>query len=210
MTLASAFKSVDDYRLPVLFSAGAHPSNVIPVGGAVVTLVLTGFFLAALAVVAADLAVIMIVLRLKGVRRRVGRSAEREARKRAAQRLAAPEQERWQSLDALAARTESFNPRGREVERLLDTFLNVALAQQYAEQCTLGADVDETRSCEGAIGQIVAERKHAGRRAEHAVSRLRAQLDATAQRIRLACAVAVAEQCEASAELWLPDEHELE
>jgi hypothetical protein len=198
-------KSVDDYRLPVLVSAGAHPWNAVPAGGAAVTFMLAGFFLVALSVLAIDLALLFALVQLPGLRRRIGRLADRRARSRAAQRLGLSMQGEWQSLSSVAARTARFNPRRAEVETLLDQFLDVALTHHDARECADATAIDALRPLDGPAGELVEERRRVGERTERAIEALRSRLDETAQKIRLACDLAVAEECETGAELCLGD-----
>ena len=197
---ATALKCVNNYRRPTLLAACAHPLHAVPVGGAVLSLLLTGFFLTALAVIVIDLVALALIVPCRPIRRRLGRYEDRRARKRAAERLTVGMQREWDGLDAVARRTEPFNPRHREVELLLNTFLNVALTHHYASQC---ADSTVPKTSAAPNDDWSAERARASQRTERAIEALRRQLDATAHRIRLACDLAVAEQCEAGAELWV-------
>jgi hypothetical protein len=198
---ATAFKCVESYRRSILLTACAHPLHAVPVGGMLLVLLVSGFFLTALAVVALDLIGLVLLPPWRPLQRRIARCAERRARKRAAATLTTPVQRQWQSLDSAARRTEPFNPRRGEVESLLEAFLNIALAHHYARKCadTLAGHQSQ------AAGPLTEERVEAHRRAERAIEALGAELDATAERIQLACDRAVAEQCEAGVDLWLSE-----
>jgi hypothetical protein len=97
---------------------------------------------------------------------------------------------------------EPFNLRRGETEQLLDAYMNAALALQYATTCieVVTGDRHEQKSEEASV--LASERKKTVARSRQAVALLRAQLERTAQRIRLQCELAVADECEAGAELW--------
>src|SRR5437762_1546227 len=76
---AGAFRCVDDYRSPMVVTAGAHPLNAVPVGGALVVLLLTGFFLAASTLLFFDVLVLLAVLRSSQLRHQLSRRADRRA-----------------------------------------------------------------------------------------------------------------------------------
>lgn len=197
-----SFESVHDFRRPIVMAAGAHPWNVVALSLALLTLTLAGCFLLLLAALGADAVAMMALLRSRRMRRRLDRYDNRRARIRAADRLGLEERGEWQSLEQLVRRTAPFNSRQPEAETLLNSFVDVALVHRQMKDCADGVALD-TRSWQcGASPPLLDGRAQASRRATDAIAALRNQLDMTAQRIRLACEVAVAEHCEAGAELW--------
>ncbi len=202
---APKLKCVETYRRSILLTATGHPMHWLPVAGAVFSLVLAGWLLIALAILGLDLVALVLLLPLPPLRRRLGRYADQRARKRASQELELLAQCDWQSLDAVARRTEAFNPRRDEVDSLLNVFLNLALTHRCAKECADTTAMDVVKESDCPETALVVARRQAARRAQQAVEALQAQLDSTAQRIRLACDLAVAEQCEAVADLWLSD-----
>lgn len=187
----------------MLVAAALHPLNAVPVAGVAVVLMMLGLMLGVLSLLVANLVAVVAVLRWPQARQHLGRRIERRARQRAAERLGPAEQAEWRSLETLAQRTSRFNPRRAQVESLLDGFLNLALALRYARACADGGDTSLLlpRATEPHVRTMVEERALASRRAERAIRALRRKLEATEQLIRLACEVAIAEECEARADV---------
>jgi hypothetical protein len=159
--------------------------------------------LGVVALLVADLVAIVAVVRWPRARHRLVRRIDYKARQRAAERLGPAEQAEWRSLESLAHRTARFNPRRAEVDMLLDGFLDLALALRYARACADGGDTSLLlpRAAESHVRALVEERALASRRAERAIRSLRLKLEATEQLVRLACEVAIAEECEARADV---------
>lgn len=200
---ASGFGCVDDHRRPFLAAAG-HPGNAIPVGGVVVVLMMAGLLVAAAAIVGFDALAIFVGMQLPPIRRRVMQRASRAARQRAAQKLGPAARCEWQGLELMCRQTEAFNLRRGETEALLDSYLNTALALHYATSCLEVVTIDR-REVKGKGRETTAlahERERTVARTDQALAVLRAQLERIAQRIRLQCELAVADECEAGAELW--------
>jgi len=192
---------VDDYRRPILAAAG-HPGNAIPVGGVVVVLMMAGLLVAAAALVGIDALAIFLGMQLPPIRRRVMRRASRVARERAAQHLSPAARCEWQSLETMCRQIEAFNLRRGETEQLLDGYMNTALALHYATTCIEVVTGDRHEPKSGEAAALASERQQTVARTRQALGVLRAQLERTAQRIRLQCELAVADECEAGAELW--------
>ena len=198
-----ALARVNDDRQPMLVAAALHPLNAVPVAGFAVVLMMLGLMLGVLGVLVVDLVAIVACLRWPRARQGLGHHIDRKARQRAAERLGPAEQAEWRSLETLARRTARFNPRRAEVDTLLDGFLDLALALRYARACADGGDTSLLlpRATEPPLRALIEERALASRRAERAIRSLRLKLEATEQLVRLACEVAIAEECEARADV---------
>jgi hypothetical protein len=200
-----SFAQLDDFRQPLAAMAMFHPLNAIPLSAIAIMLLTMGSLVGALAMLLLDVAVVVMLLKWPPVRAKLCRRNHLRARRRAAEQLASQEQAEWRFVESLAHRTYRFNPRRRDLDDLLDTFLNVALTLTSARECAECAPDAVPHRCAPHVAPLVEKRELTARRTSRAIETLRNQLETTEQLIRLSCEVAIAEHCEAGVDLRLED-----
>ncbi len=198
---------VEDCRPSVPTVALLHPLNSVPLCGVGLVLLLAGALVPLGLLLVVDALVLLLALRLPALRRRFGALAVQRARRRAAERLGQPERAEWESLRALVLRTQPLQSRRAEVEGLLTTYINVALALTRARQSLDATEAVELTRRESsrddeAQAALTRYRASSAERATRAIAALQAQLATSGHLIRLACEEAGAAHCEAAAGMW--------
>ena len=164
-----------------------------------------GLGLVALASVVCQLLVLAGVLRSLPMRRRLARRQRRDARWRACATLDVDTHRKWQRIAAVVERAPALGLRHAELESLLDTFVNVALALHQAASCAAKTDAELPNESGGPVDDITRERRRARGRIDGAIAALRAELELTGQLVCALCESAIADRCESCAELWRAD-----
>jgi hypothetical protein len=204
------FECIDDHRRSMFVTAVGHPYNVIPLAGLSVVFLITGLFVGMWLIIGLDVLGAVAAMRSRRMRDQLSRRADRIARGRAAEHLGTFERGEWLGLEKLAAETTSFNGRSREVEGMLDSFVDTGLTLGYVKKCAESSSVERGEANDRVMDAIVDQRRRAGQRAERAVASLQRQMETTAQLVRLACELAIAERCQAGAELRAAEMEEMD
>jgi hypothetical protein len=199
--MAKPYAHLGDLRPSLLATGACHPLHVMALSTTAILLLAVGSLASTFAFLLVDTTLLLLLLRWRPLRAHLDRRAHRRARRRAADRLALAELSEWRCIEALVRRTSRFNPRRRDVEGLVDTYLNVALAFGQARTCAEDAQVHLLAGRGPHLADIAEQRERASARTVSAIDTLRSQLETTQQLIRLNCEVAIAEQCEAGADL---------
>lgn len=192
------FASVEGFLPSTLRAAALHPVHYWTVLACSAVLLLMGYALPAAVVLLVDAVAIALLPRTGLLRRQLSERALAMARRRAAERLTAPEHAEWCELDALANRTHVLNARRIDLDRLLTMYLNVALTLVHARAC-VASTTTLRKSTEDEDEPADAEWRE---RSSDSVARLEGQLATTAALIRRICAGAVAAHVDAAASLW--------
>jgi hypothetical protein len=195
-------KSVDDFRAPLLASAANHPLNAVPMIAVGLILMLVGLPLVLLGVALIDLILLACVVQLASARRHLFRRNLYQARERAARTLGPGLRSDWDRVLALVERAQAIGGPRRDLDGMLTTFLNLAMARKHAGACIDASGGDGT-GLDGSPDEALLRRWSDARcRGERAVELLATQLTAVGQLIHLECELSMAEQCESAAELW--------
>jgi hypothetical protein len=198
-------KFVDDFRAPLLASAANHPINAVPMIAVGLILMLVGLPVVLLGVALIDFIVLVGVLQIAAARRHLIRRNLYQARERAARTLGPGMRSDWDRVLALVERAQGVSGRRRDLDGMLTTYLNLAMARKHAGACIDASGGDGT-GLDGAPDEALLRRWSDARgRGERAVELLATQLTAMGQLIHLECELSMAEQCESAAELWASD-----